>query len=83
MGRSARDKPRKLGNKLKKIRVDLLNLSQTEMAKALALTVENTSVSHYELGTREPSLLTVLRYARLIGSSTDVLIDDKLDLPKK
>ncbi len=56
MGRSARDKPRKLGNKLKKIRVDLLNLSQTEMAKALALTINYTAVSHYELGTREPSL---------------------------
>ena len=83
MGRSARDKPRKLGNKLKKIRVDLLNLSQTEMAKELALTVDYTAVSHYELGTREPSLLTLLRYARLVDISTDVLIDDKLDLPKK
>jgi plasmid maintenance system antidote protein VapI len=39
MGRSPRDKPRELGDKLKKIRVDLLNLSQTEMAKALALTI--------------------------------------------
>jgi transcriptional regulator with XRE-family HTH domain len=83
MGRSPRDKPRELGDKLKKIRVDLLNLSQTEMAKALALTINYAAVSHYELGTREPSLLTLLRYARLVGISTDVLIDDKLDFPKK
>jgi hypothetical protein len=41
MGRCARDKPRKLGNRLKKICVDLLNLSQTEMAKPLALTINN------------------------------------------
>jgi hypothetical protein len=48
MGRSARDKPRKLGYKLKKIRGDLLNLSQTEMAKALALTINYTAVSGRE-----------------------------------
>jgi hypothetical protein len=35
MGRSAREKPRKLGKKLKHIRVVELELSQTEMAKAL------------------------------------------------
>lgn len=31
-------------------------------------------------GTREPTLLVLLRYARLVGTSTDVLIDDKLEL---
>ena len=42
-----------------------------------------SSVSGYELGTREPSLPILLKYARCVGISTDVLIDDELDLPKK
>jgi hypothetical protein len=37
-------------------------------------------VSAYELGTREPDLLRLLQYARVAGISTDVLIDDKLQL---
>jgi transcriptional regulator with XRE-family HTH domain len=82
MGRSARAKPRRLGKKLRAIRVNILGLSQTEMSKALDLKVDYSAVSQYELGTREPSLLIVLKYARLAGISTDVLIDDKLDLPK-
>lgn len=80
MGRSARDKPRKLGKKLKTIRVDVLGLSQTEMAKALGLKINYSAVSQYERGTREPTLLILLKYARLVGTSTDVLIDDKLNL---
>lgn len=31
----------------------------------------------------EPPLPVLLSYARLVGSSTDVLIDDELDLPGK
>jgi transcriptional regulator with XRE-family HTH domain len=81
MGRSARDKPRKLGKKLKIIRVDRLGLSQTEMAKALGLKINYSAVSQYERGTREPTLLILLKYARLAGVSTDILIDDKLELP--
>jgi transcriptional regulator with XRE-family HTH domain len=80
MGRSARDKPRKLGKKLKAIRVNVLGLSQTEMAKALGLKINYSAVGQYERGTREPTLLILLKYARLAGISTDTLIDDKLDL---
>ena len=32
---------------------------------------------------REPLLPVLLAYARLAGVSTDVLIDDELDLPAK
>lgn len=46
-----------------------------------SLDVAYTAVSGYELGTRQPDLLVLLRYARLAGVSTDVLIDDKLKLP--
>ena len=82
MGKAKREKPKRLPRKLLIIR-KRLGYSQTQMAKALRLTATYTAVSGYELGTREPSLLVVLKYARLAGISTDVLIDDKLDLPMK
>jgi transcriptional regulator with XRE-family HTH domain len=80
MGKTKRDSPQKLAKKLRRIRVSL-GLSQGEIAKRLGLK-ERASVSGYELGTREPPLLVLLRYARLAGVSTDVLIDDKLKFPK-
>ena len=82
MGSTARAKPKYLGRKLRAIRVEILGMSQTQMSKALGLKVDYSAVSQYELGTREPPLPTLLKYARLAGISTDVLIDDKLDLPK-
>jgi hypothetical protein len=45
--------------------------------------VDYTAVSNYELGTREPPLPTLLRYAELANVYVDVLIDDRLDLPEK
>lgn len=81
MGRSRRNKPQRLATKLLKIRHSL-GLSQSEMARALGLTTHYSAVSHFELGTREPDLLVALKYARLAGIPTEVLIDDNLDLPK-
>lgn len=80
MGKTKRDSPRKLAKKLKQIRLDL-GLSQGDIAKRLHVK-ERASISGYELGTREPSLPILLKYARLAGVSTDVLIDDKLSLRK-
>lgn len=37
----------------------------------------------YERGVREPSALLLLRHARVVGISVDVLLDDELDLPKR
>ena len=82
MGRFRRSKPLKLAEKLHTIRLDLLGLSQSEMARALGLKTHYSAVSQYELGTREPSLEVLLKYSRLAGISTDVLIDDNLDLPR-
>jgi transcriptional regulator with XRE-family HTH domain len=42
-----------------------------------------TQISAYETGRREPPLIILLEYARVAGVSTDVLIDDELDLPEK
>ena len=75
-----RQQPKRLARKLLAIRQGL-GASQTEMAKLLDLKKTYTAVSAYERGTREPNLLILLRYARLARVSTDVLIDDKLDLP--
>jgi transcriptional regulator with XRE-family HTH domain len=84
MGRYRRKKPARLAEKLLHIR-NSLRLSQNEMIRRLGLEDEITQsrISGYELGTREPSLPTLLKYARIAGVSTDVLIDDELNLPDK
>lgn len=80
MGKTKRESPRKLAKKLRQIRLSL-GLSQGDMAKRVDLK-ERAAISGYELGTREPPLPVLLRYARLVGISTDVLIDDRLKLPR-
>ena len=80
MGRGARLRPKKLGKKLKQIR-QMLELSQVGMAEALDFpTIHPANISGYERGLREPPYPVLLKYARLVGVSTDVLIDDKLNL---
>jgi len=81
MGKPPREKPKRLARKLLAIR-NRLEVSQTEMARLLELKQTYTVISSYERGTGEPSLIILLRYARLAGVSMDVLVDDKLDLPK-
>lgn len=81
MGRSPRPKPLRLGEKLLLIRQSL-SWSQTEMWRALELTADYTAISQYESGTREPPLPVLLKYAQLAGITTDMLIDDTLDLPE-
>jgi transcriptional regulator with XRE-family HTH domain len=52
------------------------------MAKLLDLQSSYTVVSSYELGTGEPDLLTLLKYARVAGVNVESLIDDKMSLSK-
>lgn len=83
MGRSTRSRPLKLGKKLKQIRLGL-DMSQAQMAKRLEVkgdAIYPASVSQYETGKREPSLIVLLSYARLARVAVETLIDDKLDLP--
>ena len=79
----ARLKPKRLGAKLRQIR-DALGLSQSEMLRRLGFEddIWYTQISAYETGRREPPLIILLEYARMAGVSTDVLIDDELDLPE-
>ncbi len=81
MGRSRRNKPKKLSQKLLAIR-QRLQMSQTEMARALQLQVHYSAVSNFELGTREPDLIVVLRYSRLAGVPMEAIVDDQLSLPE-
>lgn len=79
-----RPKPERLAEKLLQIR-SALGLSQTEMLRRLGLEefMKYARISEYETGIREPSLTTLLQYARAAGVCLDVLVDDELDLPAK
>jgi transcriptional regulator with XRE-family HTH domain len=81
---NARRRPKRLAEKLLGIR-NALGLSQTEMHRRLGVEDEilYTRISDYELDKAEPTLMILLQYARVAGVSTDVLIDDKADLPAK
>lgn len=81
MGRAVRLRSKRLGEKLRHIRVVELDYSQVEMAKALGFpTIHPTNISGFETGKREPPYPVLLRYAKLVGISTDILIDDDLKI---
>jgi transcriptional regulator with XRE-family HTH domain len=82
MGEKARPKPERLAEKLLQIRVRL-GLSQNGLIKRLEVELTQNRISDYETGKGEPPLPILLRYAQAANISTDVLIDDKLDLPAK
>jgi len=62
-----------------------LGVSQGKLATLLQLPKRGGAirVSEYETGKREPNLIVLLRYARLVKLSTDVLIDDDLSLSEQ
>ncbi|MDQ3817486.1 MAG: helix-turn-helix domain-containing protein [Acidobacteriota bacterium] len=85
MGRSSRPRPARLAIKLRQIRTDL-DLTQRQMFEMLGDTRTALYQGHIglcESGQREPPLPVLLKYARIAGISTDVLIDDEMDLPKR
>lgn len=81
MGTAKSWRVERLPEKLLKIRQNL-DLTQEELIKRLGLEgrILRNKISEYESGKRQPPLPVVLAYARLLGISTDILIDDKLDL---
>ena len=84
MGKKPRPRPKRLPAKLLQLR-EALGLSQGEMLKRIGYESEMVAarISEYELGKNEPPLPVLLAYARAANVSTDVLIDDDLDLPAK
>jgi transcriptional regulator with XRE-family HTH domain len=84
MGTNPRVRPKRLAEKLRYIRLSL-DLTQDELVRKLGVEELTTQskISEFESGKRDPSLLILLKYARAANVSTDVLIDDELDLPAK
>jgi len=84
MGIVRRPKPARLAEKLRAIRTSL-ELSQNGMVRHLGLAEDTfrSSISGYELGTREPPLPILLKYGQVAGVCVDVLINDDLNLPEK
>ena len=78
-----RPKPKRLAEKLRAIR-GALGLSQTQMLKRLEheKTMHYGRISEYERGKREPTLMTLLQYARVAGVHLEDIVDDELDLPQ-
>lgn len=74
-----REKPIRLASKLKTIR-QRLALSQTDMKKYLGFKGHYGRLSEYELGRRQPTVLTLLRYARAAGITLEEIVDDELEL---
>lgn len=85
MGRSQRPRPARLGEKLRQIRASL-GVTLEQMIEYLNYTdspIYPTNISAMERGEREPPLTLLLAYARLVAISTDTLIDDDLNLPRR
>ncbi len=84
MGTRPRMRQERLPAKLLQIR-NALGVSQSEMLRRLGFDgiLDYKRISEYELGRNEPPLAVLLRYAEVAGVCTDVLIDDRLDLPAK
>ncbi len=82
--RKGRANPQRLGEKLKRIRLDG-GLSQGKMLLIVnpdERTAHNRArVSQYERMKRIPSLIETHNYAQYAGVPVEVLIDDELDLP--
>ncbi len=76
-------KPKKLAEKLKKIRVDM-DLSQSELLERLGFSdiIFQGNISQYELGRREPPLPILLAYGRLANIPVEYLIDDAISARK-
>ena len=81
MGRAHRSRPHRLGEKLLLIR-SRLGLTQPELIRRLGVkeVLYPSSISLYERGGREPSLLVLLAYSNLSGWTINELVDDKVDL---
>jgi len=84
MGSAKREKPEFLAEKLLAVR-NKLSLTLEQMADELStdkIRLRKSDVSRYETGSREPSLIVLLKYARIADVYVDALIDDKLELSK-
>jgi transcriptional regulator with XRE-family HTH domain len=80
MPRYRRKSPKKLGEKMREVRLRL-QMTQEEVAKELG--TDSGAISRYERGLRDPSLLEILAFSYMSGVGVEVLIDDRRSLAKK
>ena len=78
MGRGRRERPKNLAKKLRQIR---LRLGWTQAQLADHMDLDSGTISRFENDQREPSLAELLKYAKLGGTTMEVLASDKLKLP--
>ena len=81
---SARPRPRRLAEKLLQIRQSF-GLSQSELVEQMGVAemIHYTNISKYELDRNEPPLMILLAYAKLAHVHLEVIVDDRIDLPRK
>jgi transcriptional regulator with XRE-family HTH domain len=84
MGTNPRVRPKRLAEKLRQIRASL-DLTQDELVKKLGIEglANQSKISEFESGKRDPSLLILLQYSRLAGVHMEDLVDDEVDLPAR
>jgi transcriptional regulator with XRE-family HTH domain len=77
----ARDKPKRLGEKLRAIRLHK-GWTLEQVAEEIGRTdiSRRSRVWEWEKGMRHPDYASLLAYARLVNVSTDDLIDDEVEL---
>jgi DNA-binding XRE family transcriptional regulator len=81
---ATRKKPARLGEKLRAVR-EKFGFSLSEMAAKVSddeVSIYRQDVHRYENNQTDPSLIILLRYARLARVKMEIFADDKLDLPK-
>jgi transcriptional regulator with XRE-family HTH domain len=79
-----RPRPFRLAEKLLQIRAGL-GLSQTQMLERLGFgdSMHYGRISEYEQDKREPTLMTLLAYARVAGVHLEDIVDDDFELPRR
>jgi transcriptional regulator with XRE-family HTH domain len=84
MGTYARPRPKRLAEKLLKVRQAFAD-SQNSLIRRLGLTDDLTQsdISAFERGTREPPLTVLLKYSEAARVWVNAFIDDNVELPDK
>jgi transcriptional regulator with XRE-family HTH domain len=72
-------KPQKIARKLRLIRAHL-GVSQTGMLRLLKVNCCYGRISEYERGKRQPTILTLLAYARVAKVPLEQIVDDEIEL---
>ena len=83
MGTYGRPKPRRLAEKLLRVR-KAFAYSQNDLIRRFGLTdqITQSDVSAFERGKREPPLFVLLKYSENARVWVNAFIDDEVDLPE-